>query len=57
MTAADFIAAVSEEAPKHAFVHELLLLDQTDYAAKLHLIIRPDLFVQMYANLQSGTRG
>ena len=57
MTGAEFIAAVSAEAAKPPFVHDALLLDQTDYAAKLHLIIRADLFVQVYANVQSGTRG
>lgn len=57
MTVAELIAAVCAEAAKHPFIHEVLLLDQTDYAAKLHLIIRADLFVQVYANVQSGTRG
>ena len=57
MTVAEFIAAVSAEAAQPPFIHEVLLLDQTDYAAKLHLIIRADLFVQLYANTQSGTRG
>jgi len=57
MTVAEFIVAVSEEAAKHPFIHDVLLLDQTDYAAKLHLTIRADLFVQLYANVQSGTRG
>ncbi len=54
MTVAEFISAVSQEAAKHPFVHEVVLLDHTDYAAKLHLIIRSDLFIQLYANVQSG---
>ena len=57
MTVAEFIVAVSEEAAKHPFVHDVLLLDQTDYAAKVQLTIRPDLFVHLYANVQTGTRG
>jgi hypothetical protein len=31
MTVAEFIIAVSEEAAKHPFVHDVLLLDQTDF--------------------------
>lgn len=57
MTIAEFIAAVHAEAAKLPFVSDVLILDQTDYAAKVHLIIRPDLFVQVYANVSSGTRG
>ena len=57
MTVAEFIAAVSDEAAKHPFIHEVVLLDHTDYAAKLHLIIRSDLFIQLYANVRLGTRG
>jgi hypothetical protein len=57
MTVADFIAAVQAEAARLQFVTEILILDQTDYAAKIHLVIRADLFVQLYANVASGTRG
>jgi hypothetical protein len=57
MTIAEFIAAVHAEAAKLRFVNQVLLVDQTDYAAKVHLVIRPGLFVQVYANVSSGTRG
>lgn len=57
MSIVEFITAVHAEAAKLAFVTQVLLLDQTDYAAKLQLIIRPDLFVQLYANVSAGTRG
>jgi len=57
MTVSDFIAAVRAEAAQLPLVTQVLLADQTDYAAKLILTIRPDLFIQMYANVESGTRG
>ena len=57
MTIAELITAVHAEAAKLPFGPDVLLLDQTDYAAKMQLVIRSDLFVQVYANVSSGTRG
>ena len=34
-----------------------VVVDHTDYAAKVILTIRPGLFIQMYTNVESGTRG
>lgn len=57
MTAGEFIAAVEAEAAKLPFITEVVVVDQTDYAIKLVLTIRPELFVQLYANVDLGTRG
>ena len=57
MTTGEFIAAVEAEAAKLPFVTQVVVADRTDYAIKLVLTIRPQLFVQLYANMDSGTHG
>ena len=57
MTVDDFIAAAQAGAEHLACVTGMVVIDHTDYAAKLILTIRPGLFIQMYANVESGTRG
>ena len=57
MTVDDFIGAVHAEAGLLPFVTAVVVADRTDYAAKILLTVRPDLFVQMDANVETGTRG
>jgi len=57
MTVGEFIDHVRANAARLPFITGVLVADQTDYAAKLILIIRPDLFIQLYANVDTGTRG
>lgn len=52
----DLIVQVQREAQKFPFLREVVA-DQTDHTAKLYLLIRHDLFVQIYANVITGTRG
>ena len=57
MTVGEFIDSVRVAAAELAFIAEVLVVDQTDYATKLILSVRTDLFIQLYANLDTGTRG
>lgn len=57
MTVGDFIATVRAEVRRLPFVTEVIVVDQTDYATKLVLTVRADLTIQLYANVQTGTRG
>ena len=57
MTVGEFIDSVRGAAAELPFIAELLVADQTDYAVKLILRVRADLFIQLYANLDTGTRG
>ena len=57
MTVGEFIDHVRADAARLPFITGVLVADQTDYAAKLIITIRSDLFIQVYANLDTGTRG
>ena len=57
MTVGEFIDSVRSAAAELPFIAEVLVVDQTDYAAKIMLRVRVDLFIQLYANLDAGTRG
>lgn len=57
MTISDLIVLVQSEVRRFPFLQEVVVVDQTDYATKLFLPIRHDLFAQIYANVQTGSRG
>ena len=51
MTAEEFERLVRNTVSDWAFITHVITVDRTDYAVKMRLIVDPECFVQVYANL------
>ncbi len=57
MTIDALAAQVETSAGRFRFVQAIIQLDQTRFAVKYRLVIKPDLWVQAYHNIQNDTVG
>ena len=57
MTIEERIQEIERAVRRFTFIRSIVRVDETRYSVKYRLGIDPDLFVQLYFNVQTGTAG